>query len=89
LVQQTRVIALLAISLGRRQVRETLELKQIEDETFDNERGSGIHRLKEIRVGKLMRHNEIRRTVEEIPSGVRTTTESDSPDLAALLEHQG
>jgi hypothetical protein len=34
------------------------------------------------------RHNEIRRTVEEIPGGVRTTTESDSPDLAALLhEH--
>lgn len=31
------------------------------------------------------RHTEIRRTVEEIPGGVRTTTESDSPDLAALL----
>ena len=33
------------------------------------------------------RHNEIRRSVEEIPGGVRTTTESDSPDLAAIL-HQ-
>ena len=33
----------------------------------------------------FMRHNEIRRTVEEIPGGVRTTTESDSPDLATLL----
>jgi hypothetical protein len=31
------------------------------------------------------RHNEIRRTVEEIPGGVRTATESDSPDLAAQL----
>jgi len=31
------------------------------------------------------RHNEIRRTVEEIPGGVRTTTESDSADLAAQL----
>lgn len=31
------------------------------------------------------RHNEIRRSVEEIPGGVRTTTESDSPDLAAQL----
>jgi hypothetical protein len=31
------------------------------------------------------RHNEIRRTVEEIPLGVRTTTETDSPDLAAQL----
>ena len=32
------------------------------------------------------RHNEIRRTVEEIPGGVRTTTESDSPDLTAQLQ---
>ena len=33
----------------------------------------------------FVRHNEIRRTVEEIPGGVRTTTESASPYLAALL----
>jgi hypothetical protein len=32
------------------------------------------------------RHNEITRTVEEIPGGVRTTTQSDSPDLAAQLQ---
>ncbi len=32
------------------------------------------------------RHNEIKRTVEK-SDGVRTTTESDSPDLATLL-HQ-
>jgi hypothetical protein len=31
------------------------------------------------------RHTEITRTVEEIPGGVRTTTQSDSPDLAAQL----
>src|SRR6516165_665605 len=31
------------------------------------------------------RHNEITRTVEEIPGGVRTTTQSNSPDLAAQL----
>lgn len=31
------------------------------------------------------RHNEISRTVEEIPGGVRTTTESDAPELAAQL----
>src|SRR5256885_2335544 len=29
------------------------------------------------------RHTELRRTVEDIPGGVRTTTESDSPDLVA------
>lgn len=32
------------------------------------------------------RHNDINRVVEEIPGGVRTTTESNSPDLAAQLQ---
>ncbi|CPR11361.1 hypothetical protein BN971_02646 [Mycobacterium bohemicum DSM 44277] len=34
------------------------------------------------------RHGEITRTVEDIPGGVRTTTESNAPALAAKLgEH--
>jgi hypothetical protein len=32
------------------------------------------------------RHNEISRTVEEIPGGVRTITQSGSPELAAQLK---
>jgi hypothetical protein len=32
------------------------------------------------------RHTEINRAVEEIPGGVRTTTESNSSDLAAQLQ---
>ncbi len=32
------------------------------------------------------RHNEITRNVEEIPGGIRTTTESTSPDLVAQLQ---
>ena len=32
------------------------------------------------------RHSEISRVVEEIPGGVRTTTQSNSPDLAAQLK---
>jgi hypothetical protein len=32
------------------------------------------------------RHTEFRRSVEDIPGGVRTTTESDSPDLVAQLQ---
>ncbi len=32
------------------------------------------------------RHTEIRRTVEEIPGGVRTTTESDVPALTAQIQ---
>ena len=34
----------------------------------------------------FMRHREINRVVEDIPGGVRTTTESISPDLAAQLQ---
>src|SRR5262249_49545094 len=33
----------------------------------------------------FMRHRQISRTVEEIPGGVRTATESNSLDLAAQL----
>jgi hypothetical protein len=32
------------------------------------------------------RHTEIRRTVEEVPDGVRTTTESDDPAIASRLQ---
>ena len=32
------------------------------------------------------RHTELRRSVEAIDGGVRTTTESDAPDLVALLQ---
>jgi hypothetical protein len=32
------------------------------------------------------RHTEIIRTVEEVPGGIRTTTQSNSPDLAAQLQ---
>ena len=32
------------------------------------------------------RHSELNRIVEEIPGGVRTTTQSNSPDLAAKLQ---
>ena len=34
----------------------------------------------------FMRHNELNRVVEEIPGGVRTTTQSNSPELAAQLQ---
>ena len=34
----------------------------------------------------FMRHGELRRKVEDIPGGVRTTTESDSADLVAELQ---
>ena len=32
------------------------------------------------------RHRELRRTVEDVPGGVRTVTESDAPELVAQLQ---
>lgn len=32
------------------------------------------------------RHGELKRTVEDIPGGIRTTTQSDAPDLVAQLQ---
>lgn len=37
-------------------------------------------------VDLFARHTEIRRTVREIPGGVRTVTESDAPELVARLQ---
>jgi hypothetical protein len=34
----------------------------------------------------FMRHGELRRRVEEIPGGVRTTTETDAPELVSQLQ---
>jgi hypothetical protein len=31
-------------------------------------------------------HNQIRRTVEEIPGGIRSVTESDNPQVASLIQ---
>lgn len=38
-----------------------------------------VHRL-------FANHDQIRRTVEEIPGGVRTLTESDNPQITALIQ---
>jgi hypothetical protein len=44
--------------------------------------GADMNRYTEM----FSRHSEITRVVEEIPGGVRTITESDSPDLVAQLQ---
>src|SRR5437660_5707430 len=47
--------------------------------------GSATQADMSIYMDMFNRHREIRRVVEEIPGGVRTTTESDAPELAAQL----
>lgn len=44
------------------------------------------HADMQLYMAMFARHGEIARTVEEIPGGVRTTTESNSPDLTADLQ---
>jgi hypothetical protein len=52
--------------------------------------GDGMMGVSPIDMSRYMemfnRHNELTRTVEDIPGGIRTTTESNSPDLAAQLK---
>jgi uncharacterized protein YdcH (DUF465 family) len=40
--------------------------------------------------GLLARHDELTRTIEDIPGGVRTTTTTDNPEVLAMLrQHVG
>ena len=53
----------------------------------DHDGCMGVGRADMMRYAEMFRrHNEITRTVEEIPGGVRTTTQSNAPDLAAQLQ---
>ncbi len=48
--------------------------------------GSATNADMNMYMGLFDRHTEITRTVEEIPTGIRTTTESDAVDLVAQLQ---
>ncbi len=53
----------------------------------DHDGCMGVGRADMMRYAEMFhRHNEITRTVEEIPGGVRTTTQSNAPELAAQLQ---
>jgi len=53
----------------------------------DHDGCMGVGRADMMRYVEMFnRHNEITRTVEVIPGGVRTTTQSNAPDLAAQLQ---
>jgi len=49
--------------------------------------GMGVDGMDMSRYSEMFnRHNEITRSVEEIPGGIRTTTQSNAPDLVAQLQ---
>lgn len=68
----------------------TFRVRLINDDGDDGMMGGGMMGVSPADMRTYMemfsRHNEIRRVVEEIPGGVRTTTESDSPDLVEKLQ---
>ncbi len=49
---------------------------------MDGASGADMHQYRNM----FMRHGELRRSVEYVPGGVRTVTESDSADLVAELQ---
>jgi hypothetical protein len=65
-------------------------LRNIVDVPSGHANGPGMGGVSSMDMSKymnmFMRHGELRRTVEDIPGGIRTTTESDSPDLVAELQ---
>ncbi|HEY0228820.1 MAG TPA: twin-arginine translocation signal domain-containing protein [Mycobacterium sp.] len=49
--------------------------------------GMGVDGMDMSRYSEMFnRHNEITRSVEDIPGGIRTTTQSNAPDLVAQLQ---
>jgi hypothetical protein len=65
-------------------------LRNIVDIPSGRANGPGMGGVSSTDMGRymnmFMRHRELRRTVDEVPGGIRTTTESDSPDLVAELQ---
>lgn len=74
--------------LGLREVRRVLPGPGFTDVRLSN--GCNFMGTDTADMGRYMemfdRHRETSRVVEEIPGGVRTTTESNSPELAAQLQ---
>jgi hypothetical protein len=85
----TRRAALAALGTGAGLVGLGLVLRNLVDMPTSHA-GPGFGGADSMDMSKymnmFMRHTELRRNVEDIPGGVRTTTESDSPDLVAELQ---
>jgi hypothetical protein len=86
----SRRAALVALGTGTGLLGLGYLLRNIFDTPFSHADGPGMGGASGTDMGRymnmLMRHGELRRRVEDIPGGIRTTTESDSPDLVAELQ---
>jgi hypothetical protein len=86
----TRRAALAALGTGAGLLGLGYVLRNLVDMPASHANGPGFGGVDSMDMSKymnmFMRHTELRRNVEEIPGGIRTTTESDSPDLVAELQ---
>jgi hypothetical protein len=86
----TRRAALAVLATGGGLVGLGYFLRNIIDMPFSRATGPGMGGVSDMDMSRymnmFMRHGELRRSVEDIPGGVRTTTESDSADLVAELQ---
>ena len=79
--------ALVALGLaGGHLLRDSLKSMSGDGMMGSGMMGSATHADMSSYMELFDRHTELRRTVETIDGGVRTTTESDAPELIALLQ---
>lgn len=85
----TRRTALVVLATGGGLLGLGYLLRNVVDMPFSHAEGPGMGGVSSTDMNRymnmFMRHGELRRSVEEIPGGVRTSTESDSPELVAEL----
>jgi hypothetical protein len=85
----TRRTALAALATGAGVLGVGYLLRNIFDMPRGHGHGPGMGGVSSTDMSRymnmFMRHGELRRRVEDIPGGIRTTTEPDSPDLVAEL----
>jgi hypothetical protein len=86
----TRRAALAVFATGTGLLGLGYLLRNVVDMPVNQARGPGMGGVSSTDMGRymdmFMRHSELRRRVEDVPGGIRTITESDSPDLVAELQ---
>src|SRR5215207_3668773 len=86
----TRRAALAVLATGAGLVGLGYVLRNVVDVPVGHSNGPGMGGMSDTDMSRymnmFMRHGELRRKVEDLPGGVRTTTESDSADLVTELQ---
>jgi hypothetical protein len=90
LSRRAALAAIAAIAAGGGLLGVGCLVRNIVDTTPSGPSRSGMGGVSRTDMGRymnmFMRHGELRRMVEDVPGGIRTTTESDAPDLVAELQ---